>query len=99
MVNLLVAPWLEELLFREGLQRSLQSRFRRAYLPVLLTASAFTTAHVLLRPDGLSVATFAPALVLGVLYAHRQDLLLCVCVHAAFNFAWLVGFAPALAGH
>ncbi|HLO93815.1 MAG TPA: JDVT-CTERM system glutamic-type intramembrane protease [Burkholderiaceae bacterium] len=98
LVNLLLAPWLEELLFREGLQRLLTERLPAGPLPALLTALAFTAAHLALRPDLLSLATFAPACLLGLLYARRQDLTLCICTHSAMNLAWLALIAPALAG-
>lgn len=97
LVNLLLAPWLEEWLFREGLQRFLMRRLSSALLPPLLTAGTFSAAHLALRPDLLSLATFIPAWLLGLLYAARQDLTLCVSAHAAMNLVWLAQLAPLLA--
>lgn len=106
LVNLLIAPWLEETLLRLGLQDTLQRRLQQprwaraldarlaTALPPLVCALVFAAAHVLLRPDLLSAATFLPALLIGFAYQRCKALAPCVLLHALLNLLWFasVGF-------
>jgi membrane protease YdiL (CAAX protease family) len=92
LVNLLLAPWLEEYLLRSGLQESLH-RHRPTASPVpalLLCALVFAAAHVALRPDLWSACTVFPALLLGGVYARWRRLAPCALLHAFFNLLWLL---------
>jgi membrane protease YdiL (CAAX protease family) len=103
---LLVAPWVEEVLWRHGLQRELQDRLG-ASRAIFICALVFAVAHVaaqLAQPGpttqtqfGLAAATFVPAWLLGWAYARSGSLGLCVAGHAAANAAWLGVFAEVLA--
>lgn len=85
-----VAPVLEEIIFRSGLQASLQARAAgRPGLCNLLTAVVFAAAHVVVRPGALAALTVLPALAIGAIYARRRRLGPCIALHAAFNLFWL----------
>ena len=87
----LVAPIVEELLFRGVLLRSLQRRFSTP-VAVFLSALAFGAAHI---PGGGQAYALVPGLVLlglvsGVLAARSGDLTRSICLHVGFNFlSWL----------
>jgi membrane protease YdiL (CAAX protease family) len=95
---LALAPLVEEVIFRLGLQEALLRRLpaRRAWIANLATALVFAAAHVLLRPGWMAAATLLPALVLGVIYGRSRRLAPCVLWHALFNLAGLAlfGFPP-----
>ncbi|WP_158218975.1 CPBP family glutamic-type intramembrane protease [Roseateles aquatilis] len=109
--QLLLAPCVEEILFRLGLQDLLAgSRAdtvrRRA---AGLTAIAFGAAHVLaqvaaalpgppppLPALSLALATTLPAWWIGRGYRRHRSLPRCIAWHAAFNACWLLLLAPAV---
>lgn len=109
--QLLLAPCLEEILFRLGLQDLLSSsRFdamrRHA---AALTALAFGTAHAAAliaatRPGPmpaapmllLALSTALPAWWIGRGYRRHRSLPRCIAWHAAFNACWLLFAAPVL---
>ncbi len=100
--SLLLAPLLEEAVFRLGVQDALVARLRpdrHAWAP-WLTAALFAIAHVALAPDSNDVlraaATFVPALLIGVLYRRTGTLAPCIALHAAFNLVWLTGVGSLL---
>jgi membrane protease YdiL (CAAX protease family) len=84
-----LAPVLEEVVFRAGLQESL---LRRGLAPVwtnVLCAAAFAVLHGLTRSWLLAAWVIPPALLLGALYARTRTLGAVVALHAAMNFIWL----------
>ena len=91
MVMLLVlAPLLEETVFRAGLQEALLRRWHRAsWLANVATAAAFGLAHALVRSDSAAFAVAVPALLIGALYQRTGRLRYCVVLHAAMNALWL----------
>lgn len=90
-VLLVVAPLLEEAVFRAGLQDLLLRHTRPVWRANLLTALAFGLAHAALRGDAWAFAVAIPALLLGRVYERTRQLRLCVALHAAMNALWLVG--------
>jgi hypothetical protein len=100
---LLGAPFVEEIVFRCGLQSWLIERLgadrcpRRAALANAATALAFAAAHLAVRPGVLAAATLLPALLLGAVYQRTRRVRHCVALHAAFNALWLVALATGLA--
>lgn len=94
---LVVAPVLEELVFRTGLQEALLRRRGTALLhnPAFAnaaTAAVFSLCHFALDPSAISVLTMIPALAIGWVYQRTRRLAPCVATHAAFNAVWLVGW-------
>lgn len=93
---LLIAPGLEELVFRTGLQETLlrrwppHDRFIRGLAVNAATACAFAAAHVALRADAFAVLTALPALSIGYLYQRQRRLAPCIALHALFNTIWLL---------
>ncbi|MES2041052.1 MAG: JDVT-CTERM system glutamic-type intramembrane protease [Pseudomonadota bacterium] len=86
---LLLAPVLEELVVRAGLQQYLTGRFYQSgsyakLMPVLLSATAFSVLHA---ASGWAVvsAVFLPGLLLAMMYQATRDWRLCALTHAAFN--------------
>lgn len=88
------APWVEEIVFRAGLQEALLRRLAHwragAFAANLFTALAFATAHVALHPSRLAALTLLPALLVGRVYEQRRRLAPCVALHAGFNAFWLL---------
>ena len=86
---LVLAPVLEELVFRTGLQQALLARGWGAQASALGVAVVFAAAHCALRgPSWLAVATLLPAWLLGWVYARWRRVLGCMAGHAAFNLMW-----------
>ena len=91
----LVAPVLEETVFRAGLQEELlrNARLRAAAGTVsanVFTAFAFAAAHLALQPGLLAGLTVLPALVIGVIYQRQRRIAPCIALHALFNAIWLL---------
>ena len=87
---LVLAPLLEETVFRAGLQEALLRRWHA--LPCLanaVTAAAFGFAHGVVRGDAAAFAVALPALLIGAVYQRNGRLRHCVALHAAMNAAWL----------
>ena len=97
--SLLLAPLLEEIVFRRGVQDAFVARLRpaRSAWAPWLTAALFAIAHMALVPDAADLpraaATFVPALLVGLAYRRGGSLVPCVTLHAACNLAWLAGLA------
>jgi membrane protease YdiL (CAAX protease family) len=92
---LVVAPVLEEIVFRAGLQEELlrQARVRAVMGAVsanVLTALAFAAAHLALRPSLLAGLTVLPALLIGAVYERQRRVAPCIALHAFFNALWLL---------
>lgn len=89
LVLLVLAPLVEEVVFRLGVQEGLWRRGLGAWQANALTALAFAAAHVAVRGDPGAIAVALPALVLGAVYGRTRRLAPCVALHAAMNAAWL----------
>lgn len=86
---LVLAPVLEEVVFRWGLQEALLARGLSARRAQGLTALAFAAAHLLLRgPSPWALATVVPAWCLGEVYTRWRRLAPCIALHALFNGVW-----------
>ena len=86
---LVLAPLLEELVFRAGLHESLLRRLRSPLVANALTALVFALAHVLVRGEGAAFAVVLPALLIGIVYQRWRRVWPCVLLHAAMNAIWL----------
>jgi membrane protease YdiL (CAAX protease family) len=86
---LLIAPVLEEIVFRAGLQEALQRwlspRAAAAGAATVLTACAFAAAHWAAHPGLLAGLTFVPALLIGHLYQTQRRLAPCIAAHSLCN--------------
>lgn len=96
LVLLVLAPVLEEPIFRRGVQEALLRRREGggpsgALLANVATALLFALCHVTLQPSAVSALTLFPALVIGWIYQRTRRLAPCVAAHAAMNVVWLVG--------
>lgn len=96
LLVVVVAPVLEEIVFRAGLQEELlRHAHPRAALGSLsanvLTALAFAAAHMALHPGLLAGLTVLPALLIGAVYQRQRRLAPCIALHALFNAIWLLG--------
>lgn len=90
LVLLVLAPLLEEAVFRAGLQEAMLRRWStRPWLANGVTAAAFGLAHASVRDDAAALAVALPALLIGQVYQRTGRLRLCVALHAALNVAWL----------
>lgn len=86
--------FLEELVFRFGLQESL-ARFlaRRELNPTflgvtpanLLASALFALAHLVHHPGLLPLMTFFPGLVFGWAWTRYRSVLPCACLHFVYN--------------
>jgi membrane protease YdiL (CAAX protease family) len=89
VLGLLIAPALEEAAFRAGLQDGLLRCGTAAWRANLLTALAFSAAHMALR--GVSTQTLLmllPALFIGAAYNRWRRLRICIALHMAMNALW-----------
>jgi len=95
---LVLAPTLEEIVFRGGIQEWLLSRLgeARAVLANLLTAAVFAVAHVVVRPTLASLLTVLPALAIGLIYQRGRRLAPCIAAHIVFNGIWLLWVGPSI---
>ncbi len=100
---LLAAPIWEELLFRRGLQERLlrfswgSRRLLQFSLPAWIVGCVFVLAH--LPFQGVhSLLVLLPALVLGRLFEHTGQVLLCIALHSWFNLCWLLVAGTVSAG-
>ncbi|MEP7102298.1 MAG: JDVT-CTERM system glutamic-type intramembrane protease [Burkholderiales bacterium] len=92
---LLLAPILEELIFRCGLQETLLRKRAcaapgGAALANIVTAACFALCHFAVVPGALSALTALPALAIGWIYQRTRRLAPCVAAHVAMNALWLV---------
>jgi membrane protease YdiL (CAAX protease family) len=90
LVWLLLAPLLEEIVFRWGLQSWLLQRGQSAWRSNLFTATVFALAHAAVRVEWHALLVFVPALMLGAVFARGRQLVPCVGLHAAMNALWLL---------
>ena len=94
-VLVVLAPLVEEAVFRAGLQEAFLLRWNAPLLANAATALIFGLAHVAARGDFTAFWVALPALLLGVVYGRWRRLRWCILLHAAINALWL---APGLAG-
>jgi membrane protease YdiL (CAAX protease family) len=90
---LILAPAVEEIVFRAGLQEALMRRASTVRFANVLTALAFAAAHLALRPGWIAALTLLPALACGALYRRTRRILPCIVLHALLNAAWVLGVA------
>jgi membrane protease YdiL (CAAX protease family) len=79
----ILAPVVEELLFRGLLQSALARRLRSPWWGVLLSAVAFGVFHHPVSDTILTLTFFG--VVLGYAYARTRSLILVILLHAVFN--------------
>lgn len=94
---LLLAPVLEELIFRGGIQTLLDRTAPGGRLVVpgvtagnVLTSALFAAAHLWVAAPALAAAIFLPSLVFGRLRQLYPSLLPAMIVHALYNACYLV---------
>lgn len=94
LVLLVLAPLLEETVWRAGLHEALLRRGVRPGAAVVAVALAFAGTHLLWWGSALALAVAVPALLIGVAYQHTRRVRVCVLLHAALNVAWWLAPAP-----
>ena len=95
---LVIAPVLEEAVFRAGVHELLLRRARYPHqMSIVLTALLFGLAHVLVRGDVSAFLVTIPALAIGTIYRRSRQVRTCVAAHAAMNALWLIWGAIGLA--
>jgi membrane protease YdiL (CAAX protease family) len=96
LLLLVVAPLLEEIVFRAGVHEMLCRRLGGwgSTLAVrtsnLLTALIFAAAHLAMHVELMAALTVLPALALGWIYQQQRRLAPCVAAHALLNAVWLL---------
>lgn len=93
VVLLVVAPLVEESLFRAGLHEFLLRRLQPPVIANLCVALAFASAHAAARAEVASLLLAVPALLVGAAYQRWRSVRLCVVLHASMNALWL-DFVP-----
>lgn len=87
----LIAPLLEELLFRGVLQTSLLRLLgERRWVAILITAALFSVTHLPVVPWQNLVPLFVLGLVFGYLYERTGSMLTPILSHAGFNLVNLI---------
>jgi membrane protease YdiL (CAAX protease family) len=87
---LFLAPLLEEVVFRGGLQEALIRRSVGPWTANIATSLVFVAAHLVGHTDRASLAVFPPSLLLGALYQRNRSVALCALLHAVMNGVGLV---------
>lgn len=97
LLLLVIAPVLEEIVWRAGLQEALLTRTRWPAASINLgVAASFALAHTLRAPDSVwAWLTLLPAWVIGQAYQRWRRLGPCIALHAAMNALWLAARPPA----
>jgi membrane protease YdiL (CAAX protease family) len=94
---LVIAPCLEETVFRAGLHEALLRRAvaspALAHLANGAVALLFGVAHAALQHSVWALAVALPAAAIGLLYQHTRSLPACIAAHAAMNAVWLLIWA------
>ncbi|RZM00863.1 MAG: JDVT-CTERM system CAAX-type protease [Variovorax sp.] len=101
-IALLVAPVVEELAFRDGLQpwlREVLARHASFRLPGptwanIGTSLAFGLCHLPSHHGAMAALVVAPSLLLGHLRERTDTIWPCVLAHAWFNACFLFAFLP-----
>lgn len=88
-VLLVLAPVIEELLFRAGLQETLLRRGLQPLWANLATTLAFVLLHGLTRSWPLAAGVLLPSLLLGRMYQGTRRVGPVVALHAAMNLFWI----------
>jgi membrane protease YdiL (CAAX protease family) len=86
-----LAPLLEEIVFRAGLQAELTPLLRSGHAANLTTSALFGLAHGIVVGPAHGMAVVLPSLLLGECWRRRPRLGPCVALHGAMNAAWLLG--------
>lgn len=98
LVMIAMAPVLEEIVFRAGLQDSLAAvlpqRLGALSLANVVTAAGFALIHLWQHPPAWALATALPALVFGGLYERHRNLYAPIGLHAVYNAAYLSLLRP-----
>jgi membrane protease YdiL (CAAX protease family) len=90
VVLLLLAPFVEETVFRAGMQEWLLRRPVTPWRANLIAACVFALAHVQLRGASVAaVSVIGPALFVGWIYGRYRCLRLCIALHMLMNIVWL----------
>lgn len=90
-----LAPVLEEIVFRAGLQAELTTWLRSAHGANMATSALFALAHGCVVGSAHGLAVMLPSLLLGECWRRWQRLGPCVVLHAAMNAGWLLGLDAA----
>lgn len=90
-VVMLLAPLLEEILFRVGIQAELTSSLRSGHQANAVASALFALAHGVVAGPAHGAAVLLPSLLLGECYRRSQRLGFCWTLHALMNAAWLLG--------
>jgi membrane protease YdiL (CAAX protease family) len=90
-LGVFLAPWVEETVFRLGLQEALWRREVVRPVRVAVVALLFSAAHAWHHGLSGAAAVFLPGLLLGMAYERHRSLALCVALHAAMNVAAAAG--------
>ena len=97
-VVVLLAPVLEETVFRAGIQAELVSLLRSTHGANAATSTLFVIAHGWVAGSAHGLAVLLPSLLLGECWRRGRRLAPCMALHAAMNAAWLLGLDAAWAG-
>lgn len=89
----LVAPAIEETVFRGGLQEWLLRRDAAVIGPIsranALASAAFAAGHLIGHPPAWAAAMALPSLIFGMFYERRRRLASPIVLHALYNAAYL----------
>lgn len=99
---LVLAPALEETVFRAGLHERLMARRAdtagAAWRTTLWVALAFGLAHAVLRSPLLGLLTVPVAVAIGWLFERTRRVRDCIAAHALCNAVWLLVLADSPVG-
>ena len=85
---LVIAPVLEEWVFRAGLQEWLIRRAWRVPVVIAVSAAAFAAAHAWVYPGWTWLLLLMPGAALALLYQRTRSVCWCIGAHSAMNGVW-----------
>jgi uncharacterized protein len=91
-VTVLLAPLLEEVVMRWGVQEGLLRWGLRPGWAGAVSALVFALAHGLSRSWWLALGVLVPGWLLGWLYQRFGRLWVCVLAHVVMNVVWVTGW-------
>lgn len=101
LLGVIVAPVIEEIVFRGGVQEWLIARGWGGSADVwwpspanIVTSLLFALGHLLHHPPLWALSMGLPSLVFGLLYEHRRHLGPPITAHSVYNAAYLLLLAP-----
>ena len=89
-LNVIMAPWIEEMIYRGPFLDRCRTIWRAPVVPILISTCLFSIAHYL--SNNLSLIQILAGLLLGSIYWRWRSLLFCTLLHGLGNLLLFLHF-------